>query len=148
MSVRLPPLRERREDIPLLVDRFLDTIARDTGTPRKTLGPGVLEALADYEWPGNIRELKNEIKRMVALARDEAIQLGDLRHRPRGSSGLRRERPGSTSGIGDFLPLEELERRHVLEALRRTEGNKARAAELLGINKATVFRKLKSYGVL
>jgi transcriptional regulator with GAF, ATPase, and Fis domain len=146
MTVELPPLRERREDIPLLVDRFLENIGRDTGTPRKTLAPAALEALQEYDWPGNIRELKNEIKRVVALARGDCIQVSELRYRPKGLAPQVPERAPASSG--EFVPLEELERRHVLEALRRTDGNKARAAQLLGINKATVFRKLKNYGLI
>jgi len=143
MTVDLPPLRDRAEDIPLLIDRFLDAIARDTGMPKKRIGPGVLEALAAYDWPGNIRELKNEMKRMVALARGDSIAVSELRTRPSGGPTVGDR---AARGCRDFPSLAELEREHVLEALRRTKGNKARAAQLLGVNKATVFRKLKSYG--
>lgn len=146
MTVELPPLSQRPEDIPLLVEQFLDNIARDTGTPRKILGPGVLEALQAQPWPGNIRELKNEIKRTVALARGSLITLAQIRPRPRTTGAVEVER-SHLAGASGFPSLADLERQHVIEALRRTNGNKARAAELLGVNKATVFRKLKLYGI-
>jgi len=140
-SIQMPPLRDRPDDIILLVDHFLDTISEQTGTPRKTLGGGVLDALVAYDWPGNVRQLKNEMARMVAMAPGDEIVLRDFSKRPSAEA----PRP-SLPDSDDIMPLSELERHHIMRALRFTNGNRTRAAELLGINKATIYRKLKAYG--
>jgi transcriptional regulator with GAF, ATPase, and Fis domain/GGDEF domain-containing protein len=141
-SIQMPSLRDRSEDIPLLVEHFLQKIAQKTETGLKTLGKGVLEALVNRDWPGNIRELKNEVARMVALSTGGEITLREVSKRPPSDPA----RPGLEKN-DEVVTLEELERVHILKTLRYTNGNRARAAELLGINKATIYRKLKGYGI-
>jgi DNA-binding NtrC family response regulator len=140
-SIDMPALAERREDIPLLVMHFLERIAQQTSTRPKRLAKGVLEALAAGDWPGNIRELKNEIARMVALAPGDEITMREVSKRPVAEARVEPTRSD------EVLPLEEVERLHILRTLRFTNGNRAKAAEMLGINKATIYRKLKSYGL-
>jgi len=142
--IEVPPLRERREDIPLLVQHFLAALAEEEKRPPKTIEPEALRCLVEYDWPGNVRELQHAILRVSAFARGPAITLRDLR-----SYG--ELAPGATSKT-ERLPaevdtLEELERKQILLALQKAGGNKTRAAELLGINRATLFRKLRRFGL-
>lgn len=141
-SLRMPPLRERLDTVPSLVEHFLQKIAKQTGTEQKRLGRGVLEALVAHDWPGNVRELRNEIARMVAMTQGEEILARDFSKRPSSDA------PRATVFNGDEIQtLEDIEKAHILRALRYTNGNRARAAEILGINKATIYRKLKQYGM-
>ena len=136
MLVEMPPLRERRDDIPILVEHFLDEIAQETQAPRKRVSPDLMGLLMAHDWPGNVRELRNEVARMAALADAEELLTETFGHRAARSAGAACER--------GFPTLRELEQSHIIEALRRTGGNKTRAAQLLGVNKATIFRKLRA----
>jgi len=144
--IEVPPLRSRREDIPLLVDHFLTVLAEDESTPKREMEPQALRLLIDHSWPGNVRELHHQIVRISAFARGPVItarelqRYGDLR-------GAETAVSVPAADAGAFDTLEETERKQVTRALEVAEGNKTRAAELLGINRATLFRKLKRYGL-
>jgi len=152
VSLRIPPLRERREDIPLLVAHFLDRV-KATGGAAPTLSDNVLRAMMDYPWPGNVRELENSIQRASTLSSGLVIHIGDLptalkdfhlnayRTASPISAQPRQENPNAVT------PLAELEREAILETLRQLNGDKLRAARLLGIGKTTLYRKLKEYGL-
>jgi len=138
-SLTLPPLRERREDIPLLVRFFVEKFSRALQLPAKGVSDEALQAMINYDWRGNVRELQNAIERAVTLS-DERIELAHLPQKIRETPLAIRDLAGQT------LTLDELERRYILETLDRTGDDKARAAELLGIDLSTLYRKLKRYG--
>ncbi len=143
LSLRIPPLRERRQDVPLLVAHFLERIGRDAGT-EKTISDEALKALLSYDWPGNVRELENSLERACALTSANQIQVRDLPTQIYGAPiallGVTQPAP---AGI---VPIAELERQTILSALTQVNGDKMLAARLLGIGKTTLYRKLKEYG--
>jgi two-component system response regulator HupR/HoxA len=161
LPVRLPPLRERREDIPRLVEHLLARAAREAGKDSPLVGQEVMAALVAYDWPGNVRELENEMRRLVVLARDhvELEQLSQtVRQRVpvhRGAvqpgSGLPRsgQRSGENSAEATDIrsAVAELERRSIEAALLAAGGNKSRAASELGISRFALQRKLEKYGL-
>ncbi|MBL8170110.1 MAG: sigma-54-dependent Fis family transcriptional regulator [Acidobacteria bacterium] len=138
-SLTLPPLRERREDIPLLVRYFVDKVSRSLQVPPKTVSEEAMQALVNYEWRGNVRELQNAIERAVTLS-DDVIEPAHLPQKVRETATPIRDLTGQT------LTLDELERRYIFATLDRTGDDKARVAELLGIDLSTLYRKLKRYG--
>jgi len=138
----LPPLRERPFDIPLLVEHFLNKTAQAMHKPPLTMSQEALAILTAYSWPGNVRELENAIERAVAFARGGIITVEDLPERVRtigNASAL------ITRSSVQNLTMREVERDYILEILRRTEGNKKRAAEILGLDRKTLYRKLDEY---
>jgi DNA-binding NtrC family response regulator len=139
INLTLPPLRERREDIPLLVRYFVEKYSRALNIPPKTVSEEAMQALINYEWRGNVRELQNTIERAVTLSEDR-IELSHLPEKVRETSLGIRDLTGQT------LTLEELERRYIFDTLERVNDDKARAAEFLGIDLSTLYRKLKRYG--
>lgn len=144
VSIHLPPLRERPEDIPLLVEHFVVRFSRDYGVEPKAVAPAAMQKLLDYHWPGNIRELQNVIERAFALSRAPAIEVEDL------PAAIRNGAPPVWQGREDeegFPTLAEVERRAVAAALARAGGNKAEAARLLGIDRQRLYRKLEKYGL-
>mgnify|MGYP001559127958 FL=1 len=141
VTIALPPLRERREDIPLLLDHFVEKFSRRNGKRIGGLTREAREALLRYDYPGNVRELENLVERAVILTRDEVIGLEDL---PLGV----KEREGETSGETSLtVRVEGLERRMIREALDRADGVQTRAAEILGISERVLRYKLKKYGL-
>jgi DNA-binding NtrC family response regulator len=139
INLTIPPLRERREDIPPLVRFFVEKYSRELNIPPKTVGEEAMQALINYEWRGNVRELQNTIERAVTLS-EERIELSHLPKKVSETSLGIRDLTGQT------LTLEELERRYIFDTLERVNDDKARAAELLGIDLSTLYRKLKRYG--
>jgi DNA-binding NtrC family response regulator len=138
VQIKLPPLRERKSDIPLLVTSFLDKFTDPQG-PARTISEDAMRRLVAYDWPGNVRELENAIERAVALGSGPIVHVGDLPsslHYPSSERAPEKE---------ELLPLEELERRAILRMLRETGGDKLAAARMLGIGKTTLYRKLKQY---
>jgi two-component system response regulator HydG len=131
--IELPPLRDRREDIPLLVDHFLRKYASSMNRPAPSIDPDAMKLLQEHDWPGNIRELENSIERAMVLARSEGIRPAHfaLRLRPAGN-GPR--------------TLEDAERNHILHVLEEQGGNQTRAAEILDIDRVTLHNKLKKWG--
>ena len=145
VPIHVPPLRERREDIPYLVEHFVRRIARECSRDVRAVSAGALEALARYDWPGNVRELDNVIYRAVVLAREPVLQLSDL--------PLDVAMPEARTPQGDdaTLPLKEasdrFERQYVLRVLERAQWNVSRAARLLGVHRNTILTKLAGWGI-
>jgi DNA-binding NtrC family response regulator len=154
VNLRIPPLRERKQDIPLLAAHFLERMSRETGTTH-TLSDDALRTLVDYEWPGNVRELENSLDRACTLSSGPVLHLGDLptqlqnfhlqNRRPVPVAAAALGAPGSSRV--PVLPLAQLEKQAILETLRKLNGDKLLAARLLGIGKTTLYRKLKEYGI-
>jgi two-component system response regulator HydG len=140
ITINLPPLRDRKEDIPALVDHFLDRIASDTGLPRKTLSPGAMELLTGHEWPGNIREIENVVQRAVALSEGETIQPDDLPDRIRHLM-ITEEAPcySGTGKGGEHLMIEK--------ALHNFEGDKTQAARFIGWSRPKLYRRMRHFGI-
>ena len=134
--VDLPPLRERREDIPLLARHFVEKYAHSMGKPVKPISAEVEEQLMSYDWPGNVRELENAIERAMVIGREPEIRPEDL---PLPSSRPAADSEGST--------LAALERRHIERTLQEEDGNITRAAAKLGIDRGTLYNKLRRYGI-
>ena len=159
VNLRIPPLRERKQDIPLLAAHFLERLARETGT-RHTLSDDALRTLMEYDWPGNVRELEHSIDRACTLSSGPVLHLADLPTQLQ-NFHLQNRRPlvtaagadpgagaGSAGADGDaVLPLAQLEKEAILDTLRKLNGDKLLAARLLGIGKTTLYRKLKEYGI-
>jgi DNA-binding NtrC family response regulator len=142
VTITLPPLRERREDIPLLVYFFLQRAAEKAGRPAKELKPETQQLLMGYSWPGNVRQLRNVVDNMVILSNDEELGPDSLPSeiRPAG---------GHSGGIGNVggISLEQLEREAIRNTLKMTGGNREEAAKILGIGERTLYRKIKEYGL-
>ena len=141
LSLRIPPLRERRQDIPLLAAYFLEKMTRLSGVERTLTDEG-LKAMLAYDWPGNVRELENCLERVCALTTGPLIHVGDL---PVALHGVPVQAAASPSGGAKILPMAELERQTILNAIDQLNGDKLLAARLLGIGKTTLYRKLKEY---
>jgi DNA-binding NtrC family response regulator len=139
IEIRLPPLRERREDIPLLVDAFLKRSSESNRKPLQGITEAALALLMDYAWPGNVRELENVIERGVTLARGDKLVPEDL---PPVIQGLRGDRRVLDEASDRVLPLQEIEQEYILRILEKAGGNKYQAAQLLGIDRKTLYRKL------
>jgi DNA-binding NtrC family response regulator len=136
VTIHLPPLRERRADIPELVEHFLTT--RKIGSTRYQIEPGALQALVHYDWPGNVRELANVLERSQILAEDHIITLDDL------PDSVVETSAGEVAA-GDPEFLREVERRHVQQILQRVRGNKVHAAKALGISRRALYRLIAKY---
>ena len=144
VPVSLPPLRERPEDIAPLAVNFVDTLSRDLRQSYREISPDALHLLEAYSWPGNARELKNVIERILLLDDSESIRVEALPVELRGA--------GSTNGRPLVLPpagvdLEALERDLMCQALDRADGNKTNAARLLGLSRDTLRYRLEKYGI-
>jgi DNA-binding NtrC family response regulator len=136
IEVEVPPLRERPDDIPLLVRHFLRKVARERGEPERKLAPEALTHLTRYSWPGNVRELVNAIEHAATLG-EGTLSLADLPARIREAQAEPEVPPGAT--------LAEVERRHALRVLAEVGGDRRRAAEVLGIDLSTLYRKIKRW---
>lgn len=138
IQLHLPPLRDRKVDIPLLVKHFLDKFSGTVDCVH-AISDGALQRLMSHDWPGNIRELQNAIERAVALSSDSVLTADDLVSVP--------DRAFATDDLNnnEIGPLREIERRAILRALRETGGDKLAAARLVGIGKTTLYRKLRRY---
>ena len=141
IPIIVPPLRSRAEDIPLLVTRFVTLHAAQVGRPVPRVTPAAMERLSAYGWPGNVRELENAMERAVVLDQDGRLDLDDL---PEVVSEATPDGAGLHFSIG--TTLAEAERRLILATLAYTTGDKAAAAEILGMGRRTVYRKLEEYG--
>ena len=137
--VRVPPLRERLEDIPLLAQHFFQRVAIDLGRLHLTLSDPAIKTLTEYSWPGNIRELKNVIERAVLLASGETVRSKDLH--------LEFEEGTPAHGSDSQLTLKEIQRLHIERALTAEHGNVVRAAVRLGMTRSTLYNKIKTLGI-
>jgi len=143
LNLRIPALRERRRDIPLLIAHFLDRMSRTSGQ-EKLLSDEALKAMLAYDWPGNVRELENCLERTFAFTSGPLIHTTDL---PREVANLPVIEAGNGNGNGHrgIVPMAELEKQTILKAIAELNGDKLQAARLLGIGKTTLYRKLKDY---
>ncbi len=138
--LRIPPLRERRDDIPLLVRFFIDQIAAESNRPVRDITPEALNALRDYDWPGNVRELRNTLEGIIVLSLKEQIELADV---PEHIQNPRRQANRDVVEAG--MTLQEMERDAIRRTLEALEGRRAETAERLGISVRTLQRKIKEY---
>jgi transcriptional regulator with PAS, ATPase and Fis domain len=143
ITIRVPPLRERREDIPELARSFLDRICLDNGLPEHRLTDAAIRVFQRYAWPGNVRELKNVLESTAITRPGTEIAASDLPDALLGSA-TGEEREGPPSGV---TSLREMERDLIRRALLRQRGNRTRAARVLGIGVRTLQRKIKTYGI-
>ena len=141
IALHLPPLRERRDDIPMLARRFLDALAEREG--ERDLAEDTLAALCAYDWPGNVRELENALERAAIVARDPEISVGDLPEDVRATDA----KPLVTNHLPPNPSMEVIERAYIQWVLTAEGGNKSKAAEVLGIDPSTLYRKLNRYGI-
>ena len=141
ITIRVPPLRERMDDLVPLIAHFLEKHGRRLGRAGCALSPEAMETLLRHSWPGNARELENVIERALVLGRDDVLRLEDLPETLRA-----RPAPIAAAG-GPPRPLSEVERDHIVRTLREVRGNKAAAARLLGLDRKTLYRKLELYGI-
>ena len=169
VRIHIPPLRERREDIPLLVNYFLKKIAHDQELPPKSVATNVIRALEKYHWPGNVRELENSIRHAHVMAKGDAILLSDLPGEMTGQGGAAPAVPTSSvpgdGTLGDATALARqlfqiarrdpklkviptVERELVIQALKETDNNQVQAAKLLGITRATLRKRVEKFGIL
>jgi two-component system response regulator HydG len=142
VALQVPQLSDRREDIPLLAQHFLEMFAVKNKKSIKGFTPQSMEKLVKYAWPGNVRELMNAVERAVVLSRNEYIDAGELAllmaETPIASGSDQLSLPGS-------MPLDEVEKRSILEAINSCNGNKSEAARRLGITRKTLRKKLDKY---
>jgi two-component system response regulator HydG len=144
LTLRVPPLRERKQDIPLLAGHILERVARTTGVQRN-ISDDALKLMLNYEWPGNVRELENCLERACALTSGPTIHIADLPTALQNLHTLSPVVPVSFESNG-ISPLADLEKRAILHAITALNGDKLEAARQLGIGKTTLYRKLKEYG--
>ncbi len=147
ISIHLPPLRERKEDIPLLAHALLQELAPKVGSKVTRLSADAIRALHEYRWPGNIRELKNVLERALIFADGDTIELEhlpeELFQAPAAPHGAAHAAPAGD----ETVPLDEMEKRYILDLLEKNAGNKLATARQLGIATTTLYRKLRMYGI-
>ncbi len=154
VNLHIPPLRERKQDIPLLAAHFLGRASRETGTAY-TLSDDTLRTMMEYDWPGNVRELENSIERACTLSSGPILHMGDLPTQLQNFRlAIRHSDPPAAVMISEqdmvespVVSLAELEKQAIIDTLRKLDGDKLQTARLLGIGKTTLYRKLKEYGI-
>ncbi len=145
VHIKLPPLRSRREDIPLLIEYFLKQFAAVHGKPLAAIAPAVRKVLMAYDWPGNVRELRNAIESMIVIDSDGVLDVDDLTEELQAAAPAVVEAGAAASSLVG-RPLDEVERYCITETLKATGGNREEAARILGIGERTLYRKIKEYG--
>jgi len=150
-GIRVPALRERREDIPLLADYFLNKFVEENGSGPEGFSASAMQGLRQYDWPGNVRELRNAVRRAAVLAEGRLCGLEDLPPSIARHSGLVAAGPGATTGArigtGIEVPLDVVVAEHLRRVLLSVRGNKTRAAEILGIPRTSLYHKLRKHGI-
>ena len=151
VALEVPSLRDRLDDLPILVEHFLDAVAQRTQKPRKRLHPELLAAFYEWHWPGNVRELENEIERLCVLSGDAEVIPPELRQQRNGQT------PGNAAHLANLLQrglgsdlataVGALEKELIETGLRETKGNKSRLAERLGVSRTTLIKKIRDYGI-
>jgi len=145
VTLRIPPLRERREDIPLLIEHFLKIFSEQHGKAIDGMTPAARDLLTNYHWPGNVRELRNIVESMIVLTDRKTLDVEDI------PEEIRQQTPEvKTTAIVPLTSLagkslQELEKEHIRNTLQLTKGNREQAATILGIAPRTLYRKLKEY---
>ena len=147
VNITMPPLRERAQDIPILVEQLLKRINRDIHKSVRRVPADVMEALAAHDWPGNVRELENVLMKGVVMAQGDTLSMA---HLPEDIARFAETAGGPTAGEAasdSALSLDELERRHIADVLRQTGWHKGRACEILGVSRPRLERRIKEYGL-
>ena len=149
VPVTLPPLRERKEDLPILARHFVDKLRERTCSGVRSISDDALDRLGQHTWPGNVRELENVIERALVMADGEVLEASDLPRLevPEGQTGLPDARAFSTSGMDLNEVVEGMEERLLRQALNQAKGVKAEAARLLGLKPSALYYKLEKYGI-
>ena len=143
-QIEIPPLRERKEDIPPLVSTFLKRFATELGKPEPEIAPEAFQKLLDYSWPGNVRELQNAMEYAVVLARNERISVKELPAEVQLPAALQQVERNANGGVQN---LDDMERNAIIQALAQCHGNKKKAAQVLGIQRPTLYNKMKRYAI-
>ena len=147
VQIHIDPLRERKSDIPLLIQHFLHQFAQKSGRHISSITEEAMEILNDYDWPGNVRELQNAVERAVVLCNKQYLGVEDFQLSNLQQGDLDGEILTDSSGYYKERSLQDIERDHIIKTLRWTEWNKSRAAQILGIERSTLDRKLKRYKI-
>ena len=142
VRIVLPPLRERREDIPLLTEHYIRRLAEEHGKAVTGITTEAQAVLGAYDWPGNVRELINTLETMVVLAQGETLGVEDIPAEIRPG-----EASGAAADLGPGMSLQDAERLLIQRTLEQTEGNRQKTAELLGIGERTLYRKIRQFGL-
>jgi Nif-specific regulatory protein len=142
VEITIPPLRERRGDVPLLANHFLKRFVQETGRKISGFSGDAVQKMRNYDWPGNVRELRNVVERAVALAAGPSLEASDIWLSSLGP-------PSANDSLDAYHPLslEEIERQHIMNTLRHTDWNKSQAASILQIERSTLDRKIKAYNL-
>jgi transcriptional regulator with PAS, ATPase and Fis domain len=143
-QIEIPPLRERKEDIPPLVSTFLKRFASELGKSEPEIAPEAFQKLLDYSWPGNVRELQNAMEYAVVLARKEKISVKELPAEVQLPAALQQAERNVNGGVQN---LDDMERNAIIQALAQCHGNKKKAAQVLGIQRPTLYNKMKRYAI-
>jgi transcriptional regulator with PAS, ATPase and Fis domain len=148
-QIEVPPLRDRKQDIPPLVTFFAKQFATQLGKDEPEISPEAFQKLLDYSWPGNVRELQNTMEYAVVLAREGTVSVKELPGELQLPSALQQleRRPAAAGSQQGVQSLDDMERAAILQALAHCHGNKKKAAELLGIQRPTLYNKLKRYAI-
>jgi transcriptional regulator with PAS, ATPase and Fis domain len=141
LTIDIPALRERKEDIIPLAKHFLDSLTRNLGMSMMTIDPNLCEWLENYTWPGNVRELYNIIERAVSFAEKDVLDCQDL-------PGNLRKKTSVSCSNNNILKLKDREFYTISEVLSKTDGNLSQAAKILGIGRNTLYRKMQKYSIL
>jgi two-component system response regulator AtoC len=143
LPINIPPLRERKEDIPFLAEHFVKKLKKDLGTPVQSISEAAIQRLLEYHWPGNVRELENVIERSMVLATNSVLEAGDVK-----LDLAPKARPGAADGfLPEGMTLDDYERSIIREALHRANGNKSQAARLLGLTRNALRYRLSQMGI-
>jgi two-component system response regulator HydG len=143
ITIHVPPLRERAEDVPLLAEHFFKKHEKSYNKTVTNVEPEAMEGLMKYSWPGNVRELENLVEMLLAYSKSSVVRLLDLPERILESSS-----PATTGALGDHVyTLKEAERQLIINALAKSKGNKSLAAHMLGISRKSLYKKLVDYGL-
>src|SRR5256714_4175552 len=143
-QIEIPPLRERKEDIPPLVATFLKRFAKELGKPEPEIASEAFQKLLDYSWPGNVRELQNAMEYAVVLARKDKISVKELPAEVQLPAALQQAERNANGGVQN---LDDMERNAIIQALAQCHGNKKKAAQVLGIQRPTLYNKMKRYAI-
>ena len=143
-QIEIPPLRERKEDIPPLVATFLRRFAQELGKDEPEIAPEAFQKLLDYSWPGNVRELQNAMEYAVVLARQSKISVKELPAEVQLPAALQLAERNNNGGVQN---LDDMERNAIIQALAQCHGNKKKAAQALGIQRPTLYNKMKRYAI-
>jgi transcriptional regulator with PAS, ATPase and Fis domain len=145
-QIHVPPLRERKEDIPPLVATFIRQFAQQLSKTEPQIAPEAFQKLLDYNWPGNVRELQNAMEYAVVLARQNLISVKELPAEIQLPTALQKSERAAPARLG-VQTLDDVEKSTILQALAQCHGNKKKAAELLGIQRPTLYNKLRRYAI-